>query len=98
MLQLLDVPDDASGTLAIKSEYHDIVLLAKDRMVRDGRWKLVYQPLEPGMLLALYDVEADPGCTRDLAEDHPMEVARLWAELRKWMEKDPVLRRRARVA
>ena len=98
LLQLLDVPDDASGTLAIKSEYHDIVLLAKDRMVRDGRWKLVYQPLESGMLLALYDVEADPGCTRDLAEDHPMEVARLWAELRKWMEKDPVLRRRARVA
>ncbi|MCK0509210.1 sulfatase-like hydrolase/transferase [Aromatoleum anaerobium] len=93
LLQLLDVPDDASGTLAIKSEYHDIVLLAKDRMVRDGRWKLVYQPLESGMLLALYDVEADPGCTRDLAEDHPMEVARLWAELRKWMEKDPVLRR-----
>jgi len=94
LLQLLDVPDDASGTLAIKSEYRDIVFLAKDRMVRDGRWKLVYQPLESGKRLALYDVKADPGCTRDLAEDHPMEVARLWAELRRWMEKDPVLRRR----
>ncbi|NMG76004.1 sulfatase-like hydrolase/transferase [Aromatoleum diolicum] len=94
LLQLLDVPDDASGTLAIKSEYRDIVLLAKDRMVRDGRWKLVYQPLESGKRLALYDVEADPGCTRDLVVDHPMEVARLWAELREWMEKDPVLRRR----
>lgn len=94
LLQLLDVPDDASGTLAIKSEYRDIVLLAKDRMVRDGRWKLVYQPLESGKRLALYDVEADPGCTRDISDDHPMEVARLWAELREWMEKDPVLRRR----
>lgn len=96
LLQLLDVPDDASGTLAIKSEYRDIVLLAKDRMVRDGRWKLVYQPLESGERLALYDVESDPGCTRDLVAEHPMEVARLWAELREWMEKDPVLRRRGR--
>ncbi|WP_051071695.1 sulfatase-like hydrolase/transferase [Azoarcus sp. KH32C] len=94
LLQLLDVPDDASGALAIKAEYHDIVLLAKDRMVRDGRWKLVYQPLESGERLALYDVIADPGCTRDLAEDHPIEVSRLWAELREWMERDPVLRRR----
>jgi arylsulfatase A-like enzyme/GT2 family glycosyltransferase len=98
LLQLLDVPDDATGTLAIKSEYRDIVLLAKDRMVRDGRWKLVYQPLESGQRLALYDVEADPGCTRDLAGDHPPVVARLWSELREWMEKDPVLRRHRRLA
>lgn len=98
LLELLDVPDDTTGTLAIKSEYHDVVLLAKDRMVRDGRWKLVYQPLEVGELLALYDVIADPGCTRNLADDHPVEVARLWADLREWMERDPVLRRRRQAA
>lgn len=97
LLELLDVPDDAIGTLAIKAEYRDIVLLAKDRMVRDGRWKLVYQPLETGCRLALYDVVADPGCTRDLVRDHPLEVARLWAELREWMDKDPVLRRKAQL-
>lgn len=98
LLELLDVPDDTIGTLTIKAEYRDIVLLAKDRMVRDGRWKLVYQPLEAGRRLALYDVQADPGCTRDLANDHPLEVARLWAELREWMDKDPVLRRNSRLA
>jgi arylsulfatase A-like enzyme len=93
LLQLLDVPDDASGTLAIKAEYHEIVLRAKDRMVRDGRWKLVYQPLESGSRLSLYDVEADPGCTRDLVNEHPSVVARLREELREWMEEDPVIRR-----
>jgi len=41
----------------------------------------------------LYDIVADPVCTRDLAQDHPLEVTRLWAELREWMDKDPVLRR-----
>lgn len=98
LLELLDIPNDTTGTLAIKSEYRDIVLIAKDRMVRDGRWKLVYQPLENGMRLALYDVEADPGCTRDIAADHGPQVQRLWAELREWIEVDPVLRRYLRTA
>ncbi|MBN8441187.1 MAG: sulfatase-like hydrolase/transferase [Thauera sp.] len=97
LLELLDVPDDASGTLAIKSEYQSIVLLAKDRMVRDGCWKLVYQPLDEGKQLRLYNVENDPGCTKDIAPDHPEHVARLWAELRNWMAGDMVLRRDVRV-
>jgi arylsulfatase A-like enzyme/glycosyltransferase involved in cell wall biosynthesis len=95
LLQLLDVPNGATGTLAIKPEYQDLILLAKDRMVRDGRWKLVYQPLTSGRRLALYDVVADPGCMHDLAADHPIEVSRLWAELREWMAKDPVMSRNA---
>ena len=97
LLELLDVPDDASGTLAIKSEYRTIVLLAKDRMVRDGCWKLVYQPLESGKQLRLYNVDNDPGCTTDIAQDHPNHVARLWAELRDWMAGDMILRRDDRI-
>lgn len=90
---LLDVPDDATGTLAIKPEFRDIVLLAKDRMVRNGKWKLVYQPLDVGKQLSLYDVDADPNCTNDLAAQQPEHVARLWASLSRWMEGDVVLRR-----
>lgn len=97
LLQLLDVPDDATGTLAIKDEYRGAVLTAKDRMMRDGRWKLVYQPLLLGKRLTLYDVETDPGCTRDVADQFPEQVERLWAELREWMKGDLVLRRDARV-
>jgi hypothetical protein len=42
---LLGHSDDATGTLAIREQYKQ-VLVAGDRMVRDGPWKLVYQPLE----------------------------------------------------
>jgi arylsulfatase A-like enzyme len=98
LLQLLDVPDDATGTLAIKSEFRGTVLTAKDRMVRDGRWKLVYQPLETGKRLTLYDVDADPDCTRDISDDFPVQVARLWSELRSWMAKDTAMRGDARLA
>lgn len=89
LLQLLDVPDDATGTLSIKKEFIDRILRAKDRMVRDGRWKLVYQPLEDGEKLSLYDVVSDPDCREDIAAVHPDEVARLWAELSQWIHKDP---------
>lgn len=93
LLELLDVPDDATGTLSIKSEYVNPVLLAKDRMIRVGRWKLVYQPLEVGKHLTLYDVEVDPGCTKDVAQEHPAQVEHLWAELRQWLGGDLILRR-----
>jgi arylsulfatase A-like enzyme len=85
LLQLLDVPDDATGTLSIREQFREITLEAKDRMVRDGRWKLVYQPLEKGARLALYDVVSDPGCTRDLAADNAEVIKRLYPELVTWM-------------
>lgn len=92
LLELLDVPDADTGSLAIRERYRREVVVAKDRMVRDGPWKLVYQPLESGRKLSLYDVAADPGCTTDVSALHPAEVARLWAELRAWMAHDPALR------
>jgi arylsulfatase A-like enzyme len=92
LLDLLDVPDPDSSTLALKGEYRDRVVIAKDRMVRDGRWKLVYQPLEGGMRVSLFDLAADPGCTTDLAAREPKVVARLWEELHAWMAADPLTR------
>ena len=85
LLELLDVDNDATGTLSIKAVYRDITLAARDRMVRDGRFKLVFQPLDNGAKLALYDVIADPGCQQDIAHAHPAELAHLLAELRDWM-------------
>jgi arylsulfatase A-like enzyme/GT2 family glycosyltransferase len=88
LLQLLDVPDDMTGTLSIKEEFRQPTLRAKDRMVREGKWKLVYQPLENGMRLALYDVEIDPGCTENIADRHAEVVARLYPALKNWMHGD----------
>jgi hypothetical protein len=38
--------------------------------VRMGRWKGVRKPMLTGKL-ELYDLDADPGETRDVAADHP---------------------------
>jgi len=88
LFELLEVSDPAAGTLGLKLEYAARVVEAKDRMIRRGRWKLVYQPLETGMCLRLFDLEADPGCTRDLSAAETAVTAALWAELREWMDTD----------
>ena len=89
ILELLDVPDLASGTLAIKQQYQEQVFAAKDRMVRCGRWKLVYQPLVEGELLRLFDLETDPDCRSDMAVAHAEVTAQLWGLLQAWMAKAP---------
>ena len=91
LTELLDVVDPAEGTLTVKSVYKDQIIKAKDRMIRRGRWKLVYQPLERGMHLQLFDLLLDPGCTIDLSGHHPDVTAKLWSELRAWMIADPVM-------
>lgn len=85
LLELMEVPDRASGTLAIKPEYCKAILAAKDRMIRHGRWKLVYQPLETGHVLLLFDLETDPACQHDLSEQHPDVKAELWGRLRAFV-------------
>ncbi|MDZ7584278.1 MAG: sulfatase-like hydrolase/transferase [Thiobacillus sp.] len=85
LLELMEVPDRASGTLAIKPEYCDAILVAKDRMIRRGRWKLVYQPLETGYVLQLFDLESDPACQQDVSEQHLEVKADLWARLQAFV-------------
>lgn len=85
LLELMEVPDRASGTLAIKTQYQDITLTAKDRMIRHGRWKLVYQPLESGYLLKLFDLETDPVCQRDVSDFEAEVKDELWNRLQAFL-------------
>lgn len=82
LLELMEVPDHTSGTLAIKPEYSGRIHAAKDRMIRRGRWKLVYQPLADGYLLKLFDLETDPVCQHDVSTTHPDLTTELWGQLR----------------
>jgi arylsulfatase A-like enzyme len=83
---LLEIPDKASGTLSIRPEYRDVVIRAKDRAVRSNRWKLTYMPMENRMpRFALYDLAADPACTRDVLMHHPDVAAEMQAELFEWI-------------
>lgn len=85
LLELMEVPNLETGTLAIKSQYRDITLAAKDRMIRRGRWKLVYQPLESGHILRLFDLKADPGCQHDVSAENITITAELWERLQAFI-------------
>jgi arylsulfatase A len=50
--------------------------------ISDGRWKLLRQ----GGKVALFDLEEDPGETRNVAERHPDRVRELRAEFVRWFE------------
>ena len=85
LLELLEVPDKLSGTLAIKQQYRQAIIAAKDRMVRVGSWKLIYQPTTSGPLYALFDLANDPECRHDLAPVHPDMVRMLQSRLTEWL-------------
>jgi arylsulfatase A-like enzyme len=62
------------------------------RIVRDRRFKLMYAPSKPdqrwiggvGNSFTLYDLQNDPGETRDVGAEFPEEAERLKRELWKW--------------
>lgn len=89
LMELLEVPDRQIGMLAVKDEYFPFVLSAKDRMLRRGKWKLVYQPLTEGYALSLFDLEIDPDCGDNLAEKHPDIRDQLWESLFALLARDP---------
>jgi arylsulfatase A-like enzyme len=88
LLDMLEIPDPSSGTMAIKPEYQDRIIAAKDRMIRSGRWKLVYQPLVTGLMLRLFDLETDPACQYDVSDAHPKVKAELWLRLQHFLMAD----------
>ncbi len=88
LIELLEVPDKRSGTLAIKPEFSDVVVEAKDRMIRSGRWKLIYQPMHLGAVYQLFDTEDDPECRTDVAGRHPEVFSALKERLVEWMVQD----------
>ena len=52
--------------------------------VQDGRWRL-FESTGPPDAVELYDVSQDPGEQRDVAAEHPEEVARLRGKLGEYM-------------
>lgn len=88
VLEILEVPDAITGTLAFKPEYADVIIEARDRMIRTEDWKLVYLPLKVGAIWQLFDMRRDPGCQTDVAALHPGVFAELKATLIAWIAQD----------
>jgi len=79
--EILEVPDDGQGNIVIKQEFVTTVNSARDRMIRRGKWKLVYIPLNTGEQYLLFNLDEDSACKNDLALEHPEVVATLKHEL-----------------
>jgi arylsulfatase A-like enzyme len=92
--EMTEVDADHHDDVVLKKEVQDLVLVAKHRMVRDERYKLLYLPSRAGVRTMLFDTQEDPGETRDVSTEHPLEVSRLSGELWKWMLSDPAMERR----
>jgi arylsulfatase A-like enzyme len=92
--EMTEVDADHHDDVVLKKEMRDLVLVAKHRMVRDDRYKLVYVPARGGARYMLFDTESDPGETHDVAAEHPTDVSRLEGELWKWMLSDTNMERR----
>ncbi len=88
LLELLEIPDKKAGTLAIKPDFLPLLNQAKDRMLRKGRWKLVYQPLRNGVACHLFDTKKDPSCNINVADEYPDIFEILISELIPWLRAD----------
>ncbi len=89
IMQLTEL-DSSHGSLEIvmQKAVQPVTLVARHRMVRDARWKLVYLPTRAGVKYMLFDTVADPGETLDVLQAQPAEAARLQGELWRWMLED----------
>lgn len=86
---------DARDELVLQKQVRLLTLVAKHRMVRDERYKLVYVPTRARVIYMLYDTEQDPAERHDVAAQNPEVVARLKGELWTWMLKDVQMAERA---
>jgi arylsulfatase A-like enzyme len=91
-LDQITVVDSAhDGERVLLRRLRPLTIVAKHRMARDERYKLVYAPTRMGAKYMLFDTEADPQEVSDVAAEHPAELIRLKVELAAWMGNDPDL-------
>ncbi len=89
VMGLTELDSRHNAEVVLRKEMLPQTLMARHRMVRDERFKLLYIPTRVGVRYMLFDTQQDPAETKDLAAALPNEVARLRAELWSWMLKDP---------
>ncbi len=90
---LLTVDEAHGDEIVVRPDLVNLSLVARHRMVRDARWKLIYMPTRAGARYALFDTEHDPSETHDVIGSEPEEGARLQGLLWRWMLQDPAMTR-----
>ena len=91
IMALTEIDSRHNAEIVLKKEMQPPTLMARHRMVRDERWKLVYVPTRTAAKWMLFDTENDPAELTDVAAANPREVTRLKADLWAWMLEDPLM-------
>jgi arylsulfatase A-like enzyme len=91
---LTEIDGRHNAEIVMRRDMLGITRMARHRMVRDERWKLLYVPTRKGVKYMLFDTVADPAEVSDVAASHPEELARLKTELWAWMLRDPAMEQR----
>ena len=92
--RLTEVDEAHGDELVLQTAMRPLTVVARHRMVRDERWKLLYVPTRAGVRWMLFDTASDPGETQDVSGAHPDVVARLQGDLWSWMRQDPSMTER----
>lgn len=95
IMGLTEIDTKHHSEIVLRRDMEAVTTMARHRMVRDERWKLVYVPTRTGVRYMLFDTRSDPDEKTDVAADHPAEVLRLRSELWAWMLADPRMEQRS---
>ena len=91
LLSILDIPDKNLAMLSLKQEYYSQIIRAKDRCIRDDKWKLVYFPTTDGIDYQLFNMENDPHCTMNVVDKFPDVFIKYKLLLDKWLYSDKLM-------
>jgi arylsulfatase A-like enzyme len=91
IMALTELDSRHNAEIVLRKEMMPITLMARHRMVRDERWKLVYVPTRTGVKYVLYDTANDPHEATDVAATNADVVTKMKSELWKWMLEDPLM-------
>ena len=94
VMALTELDSKHNNEVVLRRDMVGPTLMARHRMVRDERYKLLYVPTRSAVRYMLFDTETDPTEAHDIAAAKPAEVARLKAELWSWMLRDPQMEQR----
>ncbi len=92
--RLLELDGAHGSEIVLRDDVRGLTTMARHRMVRDERFKLVYMPTRERAVYRLYDTQADPDETVEVGARYPAELERLKHELWKWLLADKSLVRR----
>ena len=88
IMRLTEIDSKHGSEIVLRKDMRLLTTVARHRMVRDGRYKLVYVPTRAGVRYLLFDTVADPGETIDVSAARPAVAQRLERELWRWMLED----------